>query len=204
MDKKTQIIEAALSRFSYYGFAKTTMNEIAEDVHISKANLYYYYPDKFSLIKDVFLFLRHELEKQQKPIIDAFEGGVLGTINSLLELDAEFTRKYYMLYINENLEWVKGLDLEDLFEKSRVKEIKWVRTVLVKGVENKEITISEKDLNRVSGVILETINGLMLGRTIKDIVSGIPDKENVKEVERIQKEAVELLIKGLGYSSTIK
>lgn len=204
MDKKTQIIEAALSRFSYYGFAKTTMNEIAEDVHISKANLYYYYPDKFSLIKDVFLFLRHELEKQQKPIIDAFEGGVLGTINSLLELDAEFTRKYYMLYINENLEWVKGLDLEDLFEKSRVKEIKWVRTVLVKGVENKEITIKEKDLNRVSGVILETINGLMLGRTIKDIVSGIPDKENVKEVERIQKEAVELLIKGLGYSSTIK
>ncbi len=204
MDKKTQIIEAALSRFSYYGFAKTTMNEIAEDVHISKANLYYYYSDKFSLIKDVFLFLRHELEKQQKPIIDAFEGGVLGTINSLLELDAEFTRKYYMLYINENLEWVKGLDLEDLFEKSRVKEIKWVRTVLVKGVENKEITISEKDLNRVSGVILETINGLMLGRTIKDIVSGIPDKENVKEVERIQKEAVELLIKGLGYSSTIK
>lgn len=204
MDKKTQIIEAALSRFSYYGFAKTTMNEIAEDVHISKANLYYYYSDKFSLIKDVFLFLRHELEKQQKPIIDAFEGGVLGTINSLLELDAEFVRKYYMLYINENLEWVKGLDLEDLFEKSRVKEIKWVRTVLVKGVENKEITISEKDLNRVSGVILETINGLMLGRTIKDIVSGIPDKENVKEVERIQKEAVELLIKGLGYSSTIK
>ncbi|HLQ98742.1 MAG TPA: TetR/AcrR family transcriptional regulator [Sphingobacterium sp.] len=204
MDKKTQIIEVALSRFSYYGFAKTTMNEIAEDVHISKANLYYYYSDKFSLIKDVFLFLRHELEKQQKPIIDAFEGGVLGTINSLLELDAEFTRKYYMLYINENLEWVKGLDLEDLFEKSRVKEIKWVRTVLVKGVENKEITISEKDLNRVSGVILETINGLMLGRTIKDIVSGIPDKENVKEVERIQKEAVELLIKGLGYSSTIK
>lgn len=204
MDKKTQIIEAALSRFSYYGFAKTTMNEIAEDVHISKANLYYYYPDKFSLIKDVFLFLRHELEKQQKPIIDAFEGGVLGTINSLLELDAEFVRKYYMLYINENLEWVKGLDLEDLFEKSRVKEIKWVRAVLVKGVENKEITISEKDLNRVSGVILETINGLMLGRTIKDIVSGIPDKENVKEVERIQKEAVELLIKGLGYSSTIK
>jgi len=204
VDKKTQIIEVALSRFSYYGFAKTTMNEIAEDVHISKANLYYYYSDKFSLIKDVFLFLRHELEKQQKPIIDAFEGGVLGTINSLLELDAEFTRKYYMLYINENLEWVKGLDLEDLFEKSRVKEIKWVRTVLVKGVENKEITISEKDLNRVSGVILETINGLMLGRTIKDIVSGIPDKENVKEVERIQKEAVELLIKGLGYSSTIK
>src|SRR5690625_4725212 len=104
------------------------MNEIAEDVHISKANLYYYYSDKFSLIKDVFLFLRHELEKQQKPIIDAFEGGVLGTINSLLELDAEFVRKYYMLYINENLEWVKGLDLEDLFEKSRVKEIKWVRT----------------------------------------------------------------------------
>lgn len=200
MDKKEQIIEAAISRFSYYGFAKTAMNEIADDVNISKANLYYYYPDKLSLIKDVFLSLTEEYEKKQKPIIENYEGGIMGTIKALLELNAEFVHKYYMLYINENLEWAKGLDLGDLFEKSRKRRMRWMRKVLEKGKKNKEIEIEEKDLDEVSFIIFETINGIMLGCTIKDMITGIPNKDNITELEKIQKRAIELLIRGLGYS----
>lgn len=200
MDKKEQIIEAAISRFSYYGFAKTAMNEIAADVNISKANLYYYYPDKLSLIKDVFLYLTEEYEKMQKPIIEKYEGGIMGTMNALLDLNAKFVRKHYMLYINENLEWAKGLDLGDMIEKSRKRELRWMRKVLEKGNENKEVEVEEDDLDEVSSIIFETINGLMLGCTIKDMITGIPNKENILEVEKTQKRAVELLIRGLGYS----
>ncbi|MBB1643791.1 TetR/AcrR family transcriptional regulator [Sphingobacterium sp. UME9] len=45
-DRKDQIIHAAIRRFMHYGFSKTTMNEIAEDIKITKANLYYYYSEK--------------------------------------------------------------------------------------------------------------------------------------------------------------
>ncbi|UZJ66593.1 TetR/AcrR family transcriptional regulator [Sphingobacterium sp. KU25419] len=38
-NKKELIIAAAIRRFAHYGFSKTTMNEIAEDVKITKANL---------------------------------------------------------------------------------------------------------------------------------------------------------------------
>lgn len=40
------ILEAALKRFKRFGLAKTTMDEIAKDLEISKGSLYYYFPDK--------------------------------------------------------------------------------------------------------------------------------------------------------------
>ncbi|MGY0038729.1 TetR/AcrR family transcriptional regulator [Pedobacter sp. NJ-S-72] len=53
-DKKRElIIEGAIKRFIHFGINKTTMNEIAEDLSVSKPSLYYYFPDKTSLILGV-------------------------------------------------------------------------------------------------------------------------------------------------------
>lgn len=51
--KKKQILTAAYKRFSNYGYSKTTMNDIAGDLSMSKALLYYYFPDKSQLYADV-------------------------------------------------------------------------------------------------------------------------------------------------------
>src|ERR1700744_1899543 len=51
--KKEKILEAAYQRFLHYGYSKTTMNEIAGDLSMSKALLYYYFPDKSRLYIDV-------------------------------------------------------------------------------------------------------------------------------------------------------
>src|ERR1700735_3284792 len=47
--KKEKILEAAYQRFLHYGYSKTTMNEIAGALSMSKALLYYYFPDKSQL-----------------------------------------------------------------------------------------------------------------------------------------------------------
>src|ERR1700709_2399568 len=47
--KREKILEAAYQRFLHYGYSKTTMNEIAGDLSMSKALLYYYFPDKSQL-----------------------------------------------------------------------------------------------------------------------------------------------------------
>ncbi|MGE7773497.1 TetR/AcrR family transcriptional regulator [Chitinophaga sp. NPDC101104] len=44
--KREAILEAALKRFKRFGLAKTTMDEIAKDLEISKGSLYYYFSDK--------------------------------------------------------------------------------------------------------------------------------------------------------------
>lgn len=175
------------------------MNEIADDLNITKANLYYYYPDKTSLIIDVISQLSETLSNLRLPLIEGFNGGVLGTMASILELHAEFMRKYYVLYINENLEWIKGQDFEHLIECLRNKDVDWICQVLQKGKDNGEIFLN--DVEHVSLIILETIQGLALTRTMKDIITGIPNKGNIEEIVGLQKQAVELFVKGLGYTS---
>ena len=52
-NKAEAIIAAAQKRFALFGIEKTPMREIARDLRISKAALYYYFPDKESLYKSV-------------------------------------------------------------------------------------------------------------------------------------------------------
>jgi AcrR family transcriptional regulator len=51
--KLDQILSAAQKRFGHYGLSKTTMNDIADDIGMSKASLYYYFKDKESVYKAV-------------------------------------------------------------------------------------------------------------------------------------------------------
>jgi AcrR family transcriptional regulator len=48
-EKLDAILNVAQKRLGRYGFEKTTMSEIAADLNLSKASLYYYFPDKESL-----------------------------------------------------------------------------------------------------------------------------------------------------------
>lgn len=59
---KSLILDTAQKRFGRYGVKKTSMSEIADDMGISKASLYYYFPDKESLYKAV-------VEKEQDEFI---------------------------------------------------------------------------------------------------------------------------------------
>jgi Transcriptional regulator len=52
-NKVELIIEASQKRFGLFGIEKTSMREIANDLKLSKASLYYYFPDKESLYKAV-------------------------------------------------------------------------------------------------------------------------------------------------------
>jgi AcrR family transcriptional regulator len=58
--KKEKILEASYQRFLHYGYSKTTMNEIAGDLSMSKALLYYYFPDKSQLYVAVMRKLSNE------------------------------------------------------------------------------------------------------------------------------------------------
>ena len=48
--KRGLILDGAIKRFSHFGINKTTMAEIAEDLSVTKPALYYYFPDKQSII----------------------------------------------------------------------------------------------------------------------------------------------------------
>ena len=68
-DKRVKILDAAQKRFAHYGLEKTTMTEIAEDLGMSKAALYYYFTDKESIFKEVILKEQSSFCKQMDRLI---------------------------------------------------------------------------------------------------------------------------------------
>jgi len=50
---RSQIIEAAKSRFSHFGYGKTTMAEIAADCSMSPGNLYRFFPGKLDIAEAI-------------------------------------------------------------------------------------------------------------------------------------------------------
>ena len=68
-EKETIIIQAARKRFAYYSFSKVTMDEIAGDVGMGKASLYYYFPTKENLFKAVISQELNELQNNIELIL---------------------------------------------------------------------------------------------------------------------------------------
>ncbi|MBN2519675.1 MAG: TetR/AcrR family transcriptional regulator [Bacteroidales bacterium] len=58
IDVKNLIVESATKFFSKFGFHKTTMDEIAKNIHKAKGVLYYYFKSKEELFNEV---LKYEL-----------------------------------------------------------------------------------------------------------------------------------------------
>ncbi len=58
--KKADILEAAKKAFAYYGYDKTTLDDIGKIAGLNKASLYYYYKNKESIFIDV---IKTEIEE---------------------------------------------------------------------------------------------------------------------------------------------
>jgi outer membrane protein TolC/AcrR family transcriptional regulator len=72
---KETIVQAAMNLFARKGYAGTSMREIAETVKITKAALYYHFPDKDSLYREARMatsgYLNAQVEEASRGIEDA-------------------------------------------------------------------------------------------------------------------------------------
>lgn len=63
------ILDAAREVFARNGYRGTSVTDIAEGLHVTRANFYYYYRDK----KQLFIELGTETYKESLAVIDAFD-----------------------------------------------------------------------------------------------------------------------------------
>ncbi len=189
--KKEQIVRIALKRFSHYGFNKTSMNEIAMDLNITKANLYYYYPDKNALIKDVLDYITGMLTQEELLQVDAYQGDVVAVLHKMLEIRAHYLREYYVLHINESIEWIKGQGIASLLMEMHLKNIEIVKQLFTKAIAYGELIMADVEQSAVSFV--EIFRGLSLIKSVDDIVSGMPNSNKVDEILASQKAAIDFI-----------
>ncbi|RZK76151.1 MAG: TetR/AcrR family transcriptional regulator, partial [Pedobacter sp.] len=156
--KRIIIIEAALKRFAHYGLSKTTMSEIAKDISLSKALLYYYFPDKISLYVST---MEHLMQKISRETIKSIDKASTSTeaVLKLLQKRQSYIQKYYNLF-ESSLTIGSDLpdDLYDKFAKAKAFEKIIISSLFSRGIANKELAM--EDPKFATEIFIDAISGI--------------------------------------------
>ena len=191
--KQEHIIAAAIRRFAHFGIQKTTLTEIADDVAISKQALFYYFPDKPSLIAAVEEKIVGEyITRVERGF--AQSGNVEEALVNLLEQRKRLLEQYYMLVaalINSGSA-AQNRNMEDVKKKMQAKEWTLVTVLLQRGMEAGEL--KALDAAKTSALLLETLSAF--AQCAIEGVS-IPDPKMCGRLFLKQKEVLHLFYNGL-------
>lgn len=157
-DKVQMILEASQKRFGLFGIEKTSMREIADDLKLSKASLYYYFPDKESLYKAV-------VEKEQAEFISSISEKI-SSITDPEQLLIEYagTRlSYFRTLLNLSrlrFESFSGLrpGFRETIRKFKEKEKFIICMIFEKGISGGIFFIDDKD--QTASLFLDLLKGL--------------------------------------------
>ena len=200
---REEVITAAQQLFQRYGFAKTTMEDIAKAMGRGKSTLYYYYKSKDDIFKDVIL---HETNEVLTAVIEVCEQNgpaqetLFRYISTLLNKIRTTVSLYEVMkkeFMEEGSACMHQPSLNEALLGFDEKQKTLLKSILLLGVQNKEF--SERignDLDLVAEVIYVSLGGFILNFTL------LPDKkllylkeDNMKEEK--MRSIVNILVYGL-------
>lgn len=200
--KRELIIESAMKRFSHYGIQKTTMNDIADDISVTQASLYYYFPDKTSLIVAVVKKIATDycitLENMLKGISclkDAFY--------QIIVIRKAFIERYFMLHLTDSAaEATIRENCAEVMEDASQTEIELVGRQIEEAVVNG--SLSEVDPKKMARLYLDTLTGLSILVLSKSPNKITLEKGELELIAERQTELTDIFLKGLKYKNTVK
>jgi len=193
-EKISSILDAAQKRFGLYGLEKTTMNEIASDINMSKGSIYYYFPDKEQLYKTI-------IEKEH----DEFLLKVHEHINSITDpslMLREYVKvnlQFFRIFLNLSrvrLNEIKGLNpfMKEIITTQRTKEKAILINIFEKGNERGYFKIL--NLEEISDLFLDLLRGLRRMIVGKKEVFYLEEEEYNEMVRKVNL-FTEIFINGL-------
>ncbi|MGK6351437.1 TetR/AcrR family transcriptional regulator [Parapedobacter sp. DT-150] len=192
-DKRDQILNAALRRFSHFGIAKTSMSEIAEDLKLSKANLYYYFPDKFSLIEAIAYQIIDESDVMINQALEEAPS-TLDMLIRMLDIKKEYFEKYFMLIINLHEMNMNEERWMELAKKMFQREKDTTSRIFEKGIKRNELVTF--DVPSTSELYVALMRGLAMFCD-QALPHALVDKEELDRIIEKQKQAAAIFINGI-------
>jgi TetR/AcrR family transcriptional regulator len=192
--KLREILEQARKCFSMHGFERTTMKEIASGVFLSKASLYYYFPDKESLFKAVI-----ELEQEEFFLQIGKRLAEVETAEAMLGEFLSIRHEHFKNFINLNIFRFADFHkikphVRESFRGFRERETGIVESIIQKGIRSRQFNCrNPKDS---AALFLEILQGLrmvvMQHRDYMDLA-----KEDYDQIEREHQLFLSLFIDSL-------
>jgi TetR/AcrR family transcriptional repressor of mexJK operon len=157
-EKSQSILEAAQKRFARYGLAKVTMDEIAQDLGMSKASLYYYFPTKESIFRAV-------IAQEQERFIQAMQAILSQAVSAGEKLRLYLENRWPNLRgllnlsaVNLNSCYQMTPIIGDLYEAFAQNEAELIRQILDEG--QKRLEFAAADSKECAIVLLHMLKGL--------------------------------------------
>jgi hypothetical protein len=186
IEVKSLIVESATKYFSKYGFYKTTMDEIAKNIHKAKGVLYYYFKSKEELFNEVLKQELSKVKKELKKIVDSDDKNLIilkeymltrlkllhKAVNYHETLRADFFEKYH---------FVK--DVRDDFTKFERTQI---TNILKKG--KKEGYLNIKNINSTVNIAIMIISSIEFPLFLQN---------KYDEYEKTMEELISMLVNNL-------
>ena len=198
-NKEQLILEAAQKRFGLYGIEKTSMREIADDLKLSKASLYYYFPDKESLYRAV-------IEKEQGEFIERIRERMqrTGSADRLLMEYANARLSYFRTLLNLSrlrLQFYSDLKpvLKDTIHNFREKEKEIIVLIIEKGIGDG--IFFHKDAGEAALLYLDMLRGLRM-TILNDRISLILEQQEYDRFLERTNAITEIFIRGLKFNPT--
>ncbi|MBC9931535.1 TetR/AcrR family transcriptional regulator [Chitinophaga qingshengii] len=192
-EMRDKILEAALKRFTHYGAAKTTMNEIADDLHCSKASLYYYFPDKkamhLAVLEKIAEAYFAEMQKVTSHITSAAQA-----LHDIIEVKKGFISKFCRLEIFKIQKDGPSVFLEGVKRAKQI-EIGLTTNVIKAGIASGEFKVDNAELT--GDLLVQSLMGLRF--SVPDHLSNDEelDEATFERVIEKQKLLLDIFIKGM-------
>ncbi len=191
--RRAVILDAARKRFAYYGFSKVTMDEIAADVGMGKASLYYYFPTKEKLFEQV-------LKQEMSQFFDSVKLMIEKKISSadLLRRNASKRIEHFRnlanlrALISQQQGELKTCAME-LYREFQHEEVKVLQEILMIGKKSGEFGISNPQ--QAAEAIMQMLYGPRSWYLHK--LQRNPDDETYNLIEQSTKEIVEIILNGI-------
>jgi TetR/AcrR family transcriptional regulator len=193
-DMRDKILGIALKRFSKYGASKTTMNEIADDLGMSKASLYYYFPDKNALhiavlkmVGDLYCESMESVARKQQP--------VEAILMEITDLRQAFFARFRHLDLFRVLRETKSELTNNAFQVGKARELSILTSIFEQAARGGEIC--SDNIPYVAQLYSNALAGMRMAcLPTANFLDDISDSE-VQEILKAQKELTSIFIKGL-------
>ncbi|MEK4342530.1 helix-turn-helix domain-containing protein [Brevibacillus sp. FSL L8-0710] len=148
--RKEAIMRGALSVYVEKGYAAADIGDVAERAGVARGLVYYYYKDKLSLFRDLFL---HMFDLSNNHIRTHF-----GQEGSAVELCQQFANAMFNNLFEQSdhvlFFFRMRHDLRELFGKEEIKGLLWRDTKLQVMVEKLKMGMDAGEVRRMSPELL--------------------------------------------------
>lgn len=158
-DKKNEIIQAARKIFAYYGYDKTTLDDIGKTIGMNKTSLYYYYKNKESIFVDVLhleldSFVSGTMIKLES--IEGYRNKILAYLGELLNYSQNAANLIGLS--NDNMQSVRPF-VRKTTEDFLKKHVHYISETIKNGINEGEF--KDCDPERVAMSILKISDAIM-------------------------------------------